>query len=327
MTGTNQGTSSKSSGNKVLTVILVFLGVIAVILFGVFLASLFANRSEAPIPTVIPPTPDAGAATLTTTDYVNVRSGPGTNYPVYGVVAPGTTGEAIGISTDGQWYNVKIPTEIIASGNAWASADHVVAQNAENLPVIPAPPPPPAVPPQIPAPGSPTVIALTAVNVRSGPGMNYEVYGVAPQSTVLEAMGISSDGGWYMVKIPTEYAASGTGWVSASYVRAENTQNLPVIDNPAPPTDVIPPPPDPGGPTAVNFEPLNVRSGPSSQYPSFGVAPTGTFFKVTGISADGSWWVVAIPPSIAPNGQGWINGAYVNTTNTDNVPFVESPPL
>jgi len=163
--------------------------------------------------------------------------------------------------------------------------------------------------------------------VRSGPGTNYDIYGVAPQGTVFEATGISSDGGWYAVKIPTEYVESGTGWVSASYVKADNTQNLPIIETPAPPSGVIPPPPDPGGPAAVNFEPINVRSGPSSQYPSYGVAPVGTEFKVTGVSADGSWWVVAIPTSIAPNGQGWINGAYVNTANTDNVPVVETPPL
>jgi uncharacterized protein YraI len=327
MTETNQDANGKSSGNKVLTVIVVILGVIAVILLGIFLAGLFGDSSEAPAPTVIPPTPAPGVPTVTTMDYVNIRSGPGNNYPVYGVVAPGTSGEAIGTSADGQWYSVKVPTEIIASGNAWVSADYVVAQNTENLPTVPAPPPPPTVPPPSPAPGSATVTALTAINVRSGPGTNYDIYGVAPQGTVFEAIGISSDGGWYAVKIPTEYAASGTGWVSASYVKADNIQNLPVIDTPAPPADVIPPPPDPGGPTAVNFEPINVRSGPSSQYPSYGVAPIGTVFKVTGVSADGSWWVVAIPPIIAPNGQGWINAAYVNTANTANVPVVESPPL
>jgi len=119
VTETNQDANGKSSGNKVLTVVVVILGVIAVILLGVFLAGAFSDSSEAPAPTVIPPSPEAGAPTVTTTDYVNVRSGPGNNYPVYGVVAPGTSGEAIGVSADGQWYNVKVPTEIIASGNAW----------------------------------------------------------------------------------------------------------------------------------------------------------------------------------------------------------------
>ena len=86
-------------------------------------------------------------------------------------------------------------------------------------------------------------------------------------------------------------------------------------------------PPSSDTPTAVTIEPLNVRSGPGTEYYSYGVVPAGTEFVVTGISEDGQWWVVKVPTSIAPDGQGWINGNYVETSNTDNVPVVPTPPV
>jgi uncharacterized protein YraI len=328
MSTPEQDTQGKSSGNTWLIVLIVILGVALVLVLGVFVANLMGKGGEtAQQPTVVPPTAAPGVPTVTATDYLNVRSGPGTNYPSYGTVAPGSSAEATGISPDGRWYQVKVPTEIIAAGHAWVSTDYVVAQNTEGLPVVQPPPPPPTIPAPTPEPGVPTVTALTVVNVRSGPGTNYPVYGVAPQGTTLPAIGTSSDGEWYAVQIPTSVAPDGTGWMSAAYVKPENTAGLPVIETPPPPTDVVPPPPAAGEPTAIAFEPINVRSGPTTAYPSYGIAPRGTTFKITGISPDGNWWVVALPTNIAPNGQGWVNGAYVETYNTDNVPVVEPPPL
>ena len=86
-------------------------------------------------------------------------------------------------------------------------------------------------------------------------------------------------------------------------------------------------PPGTGVPTATTVEPLNVRSGPGTAYYSYGIVPAGTTFEVTGISEDGQWWVVKVPTSVAANGQGWINGNYVETSNVENVPVVPNPPI
>ncbi len=43
---------------------------------------------------------------------------------------------------------------------------------------------------------------------------------------------MSEDGGWWVVKIPTEYVAAGQGWVSADWVETENTENVPVVPAP-----------------------------------------------------------------------------------------------
>jgi uncharacterized protein YraI len=77
------------------------------------------------------------------------------------------------------------------------------------------------------------VEALDAINVRSGPGMDYPSYGVAPKGMRLEVTGKSEDGGWWVVKIPTQYVAAGEGWVSDDYVKTENTGDVPLV--PAPP--------------------------------------------------------------------------------------------
>ncbi len=92
-----------------------------------------------------PPPPASGAATGTATEYVNVRSGPGTNYPVLVVAPPGSTGEITGKSSDGAWWQFKISTEYSSTGFGWASASYVIPQGTENVPVVEAPPAPPTV--------------------------------------------------------------------------------------------------------------------------------------------------------------------------------------
>jgi uncharacterized protein YgiM (DUF1202 family) len=107
-----------------------------------------APEPAAPI-TVEPP--PAGAATVTAIDYVNLRSGPGTEYLLIGTAAPGAVGEVTGKSEDGLWWQVKVPTSYYAPGLAWVSADWVVTANTDSVPVVAAPPPPttdvPATPP------------------------------------------------------------------------------------------------------------------------------------------------------------------------------------
>jgi heat shock protein HslJ len=64
-------------------------------------------------------------------------------------------------------------------------------------------------------------------------------------------------------------------------------------------------------PTAVTTDVINLRSGPGNEYPSYSILPVGTRFLVVGVSEDGSWWVVQVPTSVAPNGRGWVNANYV----------------
>ena len=120
-------------------------------------ASVQTIKNPDTYPVVTPVPPAAGAPTGTATEYLNVRSGPGTNYPVLAVAPPGATGEITGKSADGAWWQVKIPTQYSSTGLGWVSASYVIPQNAGSVPVVAAPPAPPTV-------------AATAVPPTSGSG-------------------------------------------------------------------------------------------------------------------------------------------------------------
>lgn len=87
--------------------------------------------------------------------------------------------------------------------------------------------------------------------------------------------------------------------------------------------EIQPPAPPVEGPYAVAITYVNVRSGPSTEYPSFGVAPPGSTAQILSSSEDGEWWWVSIPTSISPDGTGWVSTEYVTTHNTDQLPVPE----
>ena len=91
-----------------------------------------------------PPEPATPKGRVTGAQALNIRSGPGVAFPVIGVARNGDEGEIVGRSADGRWWAVSLPAA--PGGIGWASADFVLATNAENVPVIEAPPPPPPTP-------------------------------------------------------------------------------------------------------------------------------------------------------------------------------------
>jgi len=102
-----------------------------------------------PVPTAGDmPAPDPNGPYGIATAYLNVRSGPGTNYPVLVVAPPNDSGVISGKSSDGQWWQVEVSTEVSTSGFGWVHGAYVQAFNVENVPVVEAP----AVPPTNPNP-------------------------------------------------------------------------------------------------------------------------------------------------------------------------------
>jgi uncharacterized protein YraI len=283
--------------------------------------------SAAPPPTQPLPPADPGAATVTTITYVNVRSGPGLNFPIYFVAAPGATGQAIGITADGAWYAVTLPTSISGTGTGWVSASYVIPANTEGLPIVTAPPLPPGV--ELPPPDATaaTVTNFEPINVRSGPGTQFPSYGVAPIGSTAPVIGISEDGIWYVVVVSTEFAPNGVGWVNANYVVLSNPSGaeIPVISNPDELPPISPPPPAEGAPIVTSIDAVNVRNGPSNTCTSYGVTPIGASALAIGISADGMWYQIQISTEFAADGIGWVNGNYVTAINTENLPVTQSP--
>jgi len=282
--------------------------------------------TSAPPPTQPLPPPPEGSATVTTITYVNVRSGPSLDYPIYFVAPPYSTGQAIGISEDGAWYMIALPTSVSGIGSGWISALYVIPANTEGLPVMAAPAPPPSVEHPPSDGSSATVTNFEPLNVRSGPSTAYPIYGVAPVGSTAPVLGISEDGQWYVVAISTESSPDGTGWVNYAYVVLNNPSGaaIPVIPNPDEEVPVAPPPPSEGSPMVTSTDAINVRNGPSNSCTSYGVAAIGASAAATGISADGIWIQIQIPTEVAPDGIGWVNVNYLIQSNTANLPIVQS---
>lgn len=96
-----------------------------------------------PIPTVIPPTamPQTPFGQVTAPAGVNIRSGPGTNFPAVGLAPFNTTLAITGRSADGQWWVT--PIQGAPNNQGWVSASWVQTFNTANVPVVQSPPPPP----------------------------------------------------------------------------------------------------------------------------------------------------------------------------------------
>ena len=92
---------------------------------------------------------------------LNIRSGPGVNFPVIGFARDGDEGEIVGRSVDGRWWAAAVPTA--PGGIGWASADFVIATGAENVPVIEVAPPVVIVPTSAPTPTPPPPPTATPV--------------------------------------------------------------------------------------------------------------------------------------------------------------------
>lgn len=86
------------------------------------------------------PQPQMPTGRVTAPNGVNLRTGPGQEFPIIGLARFGVEGQIIGRSADNQWWVVSAPSG--PNSRAWVSAQFVEARNVENVPVIAAPPTP-----------------------------------------------------------------------------------------------------------------------------------------------------------------------------------------
>jgi GH25 family lysozyme M1 (1,4-beta-N-acetylmuramidase)/uncharacterized protein YraI len=123
-------------------------------------------------------------------------------------------------------------------------------------------------------------VTASALNVRKGPGTNFDVVGLLRRDEVVEGLGLSNDGAWAQIKRPSDTL---TGWAFRTFLILTS-----------PPT--TPPPPPPPPPTAdwykVTASALNVREGPATTFPSIGLIYRNEVVQRLETSADGNWFKV-----------------------------------
>lgn len=226
---------------------------------------------------------DPGAFITVTASLLNVRSGPGPTAAVQGRLSAGQRVYLIGQSNDGTWLNIRWQY-----GNGWVQARYTSAGDAA---------------PTTDASGAPVtelsasgVVNAGTLNVRSGPGVNYEIIGSVVGGELLPILGRSSDGSWYNVQ-----TVFGEGWVSARYLITRNEfGNAPVTEDTVDETTYI-------GPVAiVNAGALNIRSGPGAGYTILGRTVGGDQFVI--LARDAAFLWVQIDTDF---GAGWVNRNYV----------------
>jgi uncharacterized protein YraI len=218
----------------------------------------------------VPPTlelvpPEPGDPQATALVEVYIRTGPGTDYPAYGIAVTGATARVIGKSEDGEWLVVRLDPDVVGAGYGWVAADYTQASNIDAVQVVAAPDAPPPVVIEPPPAGVPTATAIDYVNLRTGPGTNYTIVGVASPGATGEVSGKSQDGFWWQVKIPVEAVAAGVAWVSADWVTTSGTENVPVVEAPPPPpTEVETTPPPATSCVLVSQDPADGTTFPPS---------------------------------------------------------------
>lgn len=271
-----------------------------------------------PAPTeVAAPTSDAKVTVL---GEMNIRSGPSTDYEVVGDAVAGEEFAITGKNEDGNWWQIDFRGE-----SGWIYAPFVVAAEAEEVPVVSAAmTETPASDEESTDTPPTTVIPIVTVggdmNVRSGPGEEYDRIGGAFAGEEFVITGKNADGDWWQIDFDDQ-----DGWIFAPFVTATDADNVPIVggsmeETPAPATGTETAAPEAEGPVATINGDMNIRQGPGTGYARIGGAFEGEEFGITGKSADGEWWQIDFDGEA-----GWVYAPFVTATNADHVPTVEAP--
>ncbi len=171
--------------------------------------------------------------------------------------------------------------------------------------------------------GIPLIDTTTTVtaNLRSGPGLTFEVVAQAGPGQAVQVAAVSADGEWYLL--------ADNRWISSGLVVALPT-SAPVVNDQitqalqgAAPTEAPTPteaatPEAPAAPTTVVTPTVttdaNLRAGPGTEFDVLGGTITGQEISIVGRNADGTWFRLD-------------NGGWVFATLVANPPALESIPV
>ena len=233
-------------------------------------------------PTPAPSNPEA-EQTAKTTEYVNFRTGPGTNYSSKGVISLGTT-VTVTDTSNSQWYAVRLSN---------GSTGYIFAQYLKLTGNASAPTATPA--PSDPA-NEKTAKTTEYVNFRTGPGTNYSSKGVIPSGTAITVTD-TSNSQWYAVRL----ADGSTGYIYAQYIKITSATAMPA------PTEA----PADGTVRAKTTADVNLRKGAGTNYGVIRVVGNNTAVTVT--EATNTWYKV----KLSDGTEGYLYAQYVTVTSGD----------
>ncbi|MDE0199445.1 MAG: SH3 domain-containing protein, partial [Caldilineaceae bacterium] len=225
-------------------------------------------------------------AALVQTYAVFAYSGPGLAYDIVATIPGGTWAEiiAVGDCPPNIWYQIIVPG---FDEPVWVIRDFVKVA-VGSLAGIPRygvtdffPPAPDDRP-----------IAVTqpiTMNVRSGPGLEYDVVAIVPQGTQARIFGIDPTGDWILVELPGH---SSLVWIYCHMTEVrgsvEGVRRVTAAEIAAQPAVLV----QPGA--------VYARSGPGTEHSATALLPKGTWASITGIGPDPQWLRIQLPGLDAP---------------------------
>ena len=221
---------------------------------------------------------------VTHPESLNARLGPGLAYDVITTMPQGTRANIIGVDPRGEWYQLEltgldIPVWIYQSlATVEGSLVNVPQVSAEELAKLPI----------SGATGSRpiAIIQPEVMNVRIGPGIDYEVLTTLPQGTQVEIVGIDSSGEWLQVELD---GLTSLGWLYRDLVQVDcplvNVRRITETEISQQPAALTQP------------YALYAYSGPGLAYDIVATIPRGTWAEIIAIGdcPPNVWYQIIVP--------------------------------
>ena len=188
----------------------------------------------------------------TTTNRLNMRKGPSTDYTLVGTLDKGVKVKAIEKSSDGKWLKINYNSQ-----NVWVNFAYLQKDKSSNNDIK-----------------LDSQYETTAnVNMRKGPSTDYTKIIIVPAQTKITPIKSSSDGKWVQINYKNV-----TGWISAQYIKTVSTTPTPIQPNKV---EV--------GKKYKTTEYVRARKGPGTSYDVATVLPKGTQVVPVEILKSGYW--------------------------------------
>ena len=219
---------------------------------------------------------------ITIPELMNVRTGPGLTYNIVTTVPAGTQGYIYGIDPDNDWFHIELEgfdtrvwvyQDLTTVLGSLASVKLYTLQEIAQL---------------LGTPGADGTVPLAitvpiTMNVRTGPGLLYDIVGIVPEGTQGRIFGIDPDNDWFQIELEGldtlvwVYQDLTTVIGSLAGVKWVTLEELALL------------------PAAITQPALlNARAGPGLTYDILTTIPQGTWTKITGIDPLGEWYRVEL---------------------------------
>lgn len=174
-----------------------------------------------PDETVIPSpaAPTTAAVDGITSTQVNVRAEPSTASRVLGVIPADMRVEITGKDPGGNWWQIRYSHPEAVDGKGWVTAQYVELPSAAEVPVIGGA--------EAGATNRNVAVVQQQINVRSGPGTDFNSLGTLKPQDVVSLTGKDPNGAWLQIDFGA--GPEGKGWVNAAFVQSQGAENLPII--------------------------------------------------------------------------------------------------